>query len=225
MNLEKWEVLLQSQLVKGMYHPALGQRYLEKFFEYAPSIKRPKLLRIGDGEGRVEKEGFIKHGYVDTTITIQPWQHGIQMDMHDLMFPPETFDCIYATQTFEHAYAPWLLLLECWVVLRFGGILYFVVPTPDLHNVFTHPNMLFEEQWIRSLEQCGFNIIDHYTENYDVSCICEDDHGTPFGYISHHETSCITLIAEKVIPEGEQVRETLNRLVELHENSSCSPVK
>jgi SAM-dependent methyltransferase len=223
MDNEKWSILLESQLVYGTYHPSLGQQYIDRFLQYAPPEKFRRLLRIGFGEGRVEKDALTSKYQVET-ITIQPWQGETAMDMHDLKYASDSFDAIYAVQTFEHSYAPWLLLMECWTVLRMGGIVYFVVPAPDIHHVFTHPNLLTEEQWLLALNMCGFKPIDHYTKRYQVTCRCEDDYGNLKGYETEHDVTCITVAAEKEKPEREETAKTLEALRKIHGRSHRPPI-
>lgn len=224
MNHEKWKLLLDMQQVRGTYHPSLGKEYIAQFLKYASPERLRKVLRIGHGEGVSELRGLRERGFQVETITIQDWQEDRQMDMHDMEFLPDSFDAIYAIQTFEHAYAPWLLLLECWTVLRMGGILFFVVPQDGTHKVVTHPNLLTEDQWLNSLDFCGFKPIDHFTQRYQVTCRCEDDYGNLKGFEAEHDVSCITVAAEKTVPTHRETAAMLERLREIHGRRKGSPV-
>lgn len=216
MNPEKWRILLDMQRVHGECHPTLAKKYIEVFSQVVSSRTHPRLLEVGLGEGPREREMLQKLGYDVTAITVRSWQHATQMDMHDLTFAPESFDVIYGCQVYEHSYAPWLALMESWIVLRPHGILFANMPLPTQNDVSTHPTMLTLEQWKRIYTYCGFNVTHTSTRAFDVKCRCEDDEGNPIGGIKRHRVSCNFIVAEKISVSDSVMKNTLEKLMAIH---------
>jgi SAM-dependent methyltransferase len=157
-----------------------------------------------------------KLGFDVTTITVRPWQDATQMDMHDLQYPPESFDAIYGCQVYEHSYAPWLALMESWVVLKPHGILFANMPLPTDNDVVTHPTMLTLEQWSRIYEYCGFKVNYSASRGFAVNCLCEDDKGQPWGESTHHRVTCNIIEAEKTEVRDGIMKSALEKLMTIH---------
>jgi len=148
----------------------LIKQSIEFFAKHVPPEKYPNVLDIGAGFG-LETKMLMEKGYKATGITlgkdnikVAKERFGvelIEMDMHNLRFPPDTFDAIYMSHTFEHAIAPWMLILEMRFVLKDGGRVFLEVPTPDHpdHDVIWHTNLLYPKQISRLFRMAGFKEI------------------------------------------------------------------
>lgn len=147
------------------------QHYVEKVKQYMPPEKYPKMLEIGAGAG-VETKAFMDAGYDVTGITFgidniryAKEKYNItlfEMDMHDLKFPAETFDCAVMIHTFEHALAPHMVVGELRYVLKDWGRVYIVVPDPNRKDMKTiwHTNLLYPEQIIDIFKYWGFRLVN-----------------------------------------------------------------
>lgn len=130
-----------------------------------------RVLNLGAGCGEetfiLQQDGYDPIGitFGKDNINVAAERYGVkllEMDMHDLDFKDEYFDAIFASQTFEHAFSPWLLIIEMRRVLRNGGRVYIDVPDPDNPEtlaIIWHTSALYKNQ-IRSLfEKAGFKEI------------------------------------------------------------------
>lgn len=226
MNPSKWKALLNIQEVHGECHPGLAKAYIDLF-----SIRIPpplKILELGLGEGILEFRMLKDRGYDVTGVTIRPWQaQAISpadgrvycMDMHDLKFKPESFEAIFSAVTLEHSYAPWMVALESWIVLKPSGILFFIVPRPDQYHVVTHPCLLTCDQWSSILRYAGFEVLIAENYTFDVECSCErsDMDNSPTGTVFHHSETMMVFIARKSIPFSEEVSSTIAKLLKVHQ--------
>lgn len=101
-----------------------------KCVERYPPQEFPRMLMIGVGTGAevlaAEELGYeaIGIGLVNDEQIDYARSRGVDyrlMDMHDLKFPNESFDAVYAKYSIEHCVNPWLVCLEVWAVLRDYG--------------------------------------------------------------------------------------------------------
>ena len=150
--------------------------------ELIPPDKFKTILNIGAGEGM--ESNFLKNYGYDVTAIVRgkintdiatsryPGIKFVDCDMHCLPFICESFDAIYMDQVLEHAYAPYIFLLECWCVLKIGGRLFtrhpsFIERTHvndpndlDARYISHHHPGLFPPNVYRQLfEKAGFRII------------------------------------------------------------------
>lgn len=155
--------------------------------ELIDPVKYNKILDIGVGEGKetsiLKELGYTPTGVITGEDNIR-WAADnykdikfISCDMHDLPFGSNTFDSIYTNQVFEHAYAPFIFLLECYCVLRIGGLFY--VRTPKYQDRYFkndpssieaqylshhHPSMFSAGVYRQIFEKTGFNILKENDE-------------------------------------------------------------
>jgi len=139
--------------------------------------KRKTVLAIGCADG-AEVKALNDLGYSATGITIG--QNNVEygkktygnidireMDMHDLTFRPGLFDYAYSSHSFEHAFAPWIHVMEVWTILKEGGMWYSQNPTyiegttEVTMQSFHHPNVLPSAVHRHIFEACGFKVIKH----------------------------------------------------------------
>jgi len=122
-----------------------------------PPDKYNKILDIGVANG-YETQILKDFGYspvgiirgranVEWAVKNYPGITFIDCDMHDLPFLGDSFDAIYTNQVYEHAFAPFIFLLECWSVLRVGGILFVCIPCFEERHTKNSPGTM-EAQWI-----------------------------------------------------------------------------
>lgn len=218
MRVEKWNCLLGIQEVHGECHPGLASAYIKVFEDYVPPPL--KILEMGIGEGPIETEMLTKKGYDVTPITIRPWQaekyNALLMDMHDLRFKSNTFDAIFSCVTLEHSYAPWLVALESWIVLKDGGAFFIVVPQESQYHVPTHPCLLSIEQWTDLLRYAGFRIFNAEKRRFIVKCECQQsDTDYVSGVTVNHDETMVVIVAIKDAPHSE-IKHIIEKLKELH---------
>ncbi len=84
-------------------------------------------------------------------------------DMHDLPYDSGVFDFIMASNVLEHAFAPYIALLECRRVLVDGGVAYFILPMfggrEGGRNPF-HLHCLTTSVWLELLRKVGLMVTD-----------------------------------------------------------------
>ncbi|MCK4266507.1 MAG: class I SAM-dependent methyltransferase [Thermoplasmata archaeon] len=100
------------------------------FKENFPPEEFPRMLCLGAGTG-AEVLAAKEYGYDAVGVGIlgdiqrtYAESRGVDfrlMDMHDLKFPNESFDVVYAKYSFEHCVNPWLVCAEVYAVLRDYG--------------------------------------------------------------------------------------------------------
>jgi SAM-dependent methyltransferase len=154
-----------------------------------PTCTHRRVLDIGVAEG-LETSILKKLGYDPTGIIVgsenKQWAKDnypdiefIECDMHDLPFKSGTFDAVYMNQVFEHAFAPFILMLEIYCVLRDGGLCFIEVPrfderhtknNPDTMDApwvsHHHPSVMPSNVMIQIFEKTGFEISYKSEEGY-----------------------------------------------------------
>ena len=124
------------------------------------------VLCIG-ARNEVELEVFGRAGFRNVTA-IDLWSESPRIlvcDMHALRFPDRSFDLVFASHAFEHAWDFDRVAAECVRVLRPGGYVFAAVPTgfevsehdrydfkdaAGLLAYFTRwPVALVDERWLR----------------------------------------------------------------------------
>ena len=84
-----------------------------------------------------------------------------EQDMHFLPYPADFFDAVVLIHTYEHAYAPTILLGELYYILRPGGRIYVACPDaedPNQHTIW-HVNLKTEKQIIDDFFYWGFKLV------------------------------------------------------------------
>lgn len=180
MRQEKWDMYINC-LQKHPSACKAGHTTEKMNFvtEFLPLNTHRRMLNIGAGEG-LETYVLQNLGYdviaiingkanVDFAIKNYPDINFIDTDFHDLPFKSETFDCVYMNHVFEHAYAPFVFLLELYSVLRKKGRIWTAMPhfkeinDPTLgeSNKLSHhhPNILCNNLFTELFEATGFKII------------------------------------------------------------------
>ncbi len=186
MRQEKWNMYLET--LQG--HPSVcsSSHTIEsmKFItEFIPPKDFPYILNIGAGEGLETKIltqlGYKTIGIIRGTPNIEhahknfPEIIFLDLDMHDLLFPSNTFDAIYLNHTFEHSFAPFIFLLEMYYVLKPKGRIWIAMPefkeiddstiTEPNKLYHHHPNMLCYNLLKQMFESTGFKIL--YSKKID----------------------------------------------------------
>lgn len=87
-------------------------------------------------------------------------------DMHDMPFPAASFDLIYASNVFEHAFAPYVALMECRRVARDGAVAILILPEfdgPEGGVGPFHLHCLDRRVWAELLRKTGWLVNrEHY---------------------------------------------------------------
>jgi SAM-dependent methyltransferase len=121
---------LARTLSKRANDPGVGARVLAaRAAAAAPPAPGRAVLCVGCRNG-VELDEFARRGY-DDVVGIDLFSQRpdiLVMDMHDLSFPDERFDVVYASHSLEHAYDLDRVLREIARVARPGAVLAVEVP-------------------------------------------------------------------------------------------------
>lgn len=186
MRKGKWDLYLDT--LQG--HPSVCQsnHTIEGFSfikELIPPDKFKRMLNIGAGEGLETKIlhdlgydaiGLIR-GEVNLKYAYKHFPHitFVESDMHDLPFPSESFDSIFMNHTFEHAYAPFIFLLESYCILKVCGRMW--ITMPDFKEITDptigdegkighhHPNILCPNLFKQFFKASGFKILSGNDNN------------------------------------------------------------
>jgi SAM-dependent methyltransferase len=84
-------------------------------------------------------------------------------DIHDMPYKSGVMGIVYASNVLEHAFAPYIALMECRRVLVAGGVGYFVLPEfegRDGGRGPFHLHCLNQEVWGEMLRKTGFILAD-----------------------------------------------------------------
>jgi SAM-dependent methyltransferase len=157
-NIDKWNTYVLGLQAHGSV--CQGTQTLDSIrfiTELIPVGTYNKILDIGAGEGLetslLKQLGYNPMGIISGEHNKRwakkhyPDTEFIDCDMHDLPFPIDTFDAIFTNQVFEHAYAPFIFLLECYSVLKPGGLFYVCTPKFEERQSPNNPSTI-EAQWI-----------------------------------------------------------------------------
>ncbi len=118
-----------------------------------------RVLEIGAGGGQFDK--VINHDfYIKTDLP--------QVDVHNIPYRENSFDCVFMSHAFEHFLNPILALSEIKRVLIPGGKVIIVTPFHCKHQILgadrDHIFCLTEMQFKRILTYSGFNNIKVTTQ-------------------------------------------------------------
>ena len=181
MRTEKWQMYID--VLQG--HPSIcksshNKGCMEFITEHMPVANFPRMLDIGAGEGLETKAlkdlGYDVTGIVRGEVNIEfakenfPGIEFVDCDMHDLPFPSNSFDGIYTNQVFEHAFAPFIFLIEMFCVLREGGRVWIAMPefkekgdptaNKDINYIsHHHPNIISWNILSQMFEKTGFKVL------------------------------------------------------------------
>lgn len=187
-NVNKWNAYMDN--LQGHGNRCQSTKTIETLkclLSIMPPDKYHNVLNIGAGEGLETKFlkdlGYNPIGIVRGTDNLK-WARDnykgitfIDCDMHDLPFGEGSFDAVYTDQVFEHSFAPFIVLLEIFSILRDGGLFYLTMPkfeerhTPNNPNTIEakwishhHPSMLSPNVFTQMFEKTGFEVIDKNEE-------------------------------------------------------------
>lgn len=147
------------------------EKYKNDVITLIPPNQFPRMLDVGAGAGDeaavFQDAGFtvigltlgednIKHAKDTYGITL------LEQDMHCLPFPKDYFDCAAIIHTYEHSFAPMMLLGELYYTLRDYGRVYVAVPDPEAPESKTiwHTNLKYPGQILADFLYWGFRPLD-----------------------------------------------------------------
>lgn len=124
---EKYHHLLSKSPIGDV--PCLIPEATVMFGLMPPANTHPKWLDVGSGQGSWTLR-MRSMGYTVTAMDLDNSQfpEAIVADMHDMPFEDNSFDGIFCTGTFEHAFAPFIVLSEFHRVTRTGGVILLNLP-------------------------------------------------------------------------------------------------
>jgi len=191
-SIDKWNFYVKGmQLHQSVCSSTCSIESMGHIASLIDPKKFNKILDIGVGEGK-ETSILKELGYSPTGIITgeankawasehYPGIEFIDCDMHDLPFPKDSFDAIYTNQVFEHAYAPFIFLLECYSVLRRGGLFYICTPKFEERLTPNNPDTL-DAQWISHHHPSVFpaNVYRQLFEKTGFNVLMQNDNETSF---------------------------------------------
>ncbi len=173
---------------------------IKTFTQYAPPAQYKKVLNLGAGAGP-ETKLLKESGYEPLGITfgkdnikMGKEKYGVElveMDMHDLHLPDKSFDACFSVQVMEHAFSPWMVVLELRRVLRDGGIVFMDIPDAadeSMNKTIWHTSVLFPKQWIYLFEKAGFKLVEDISVKHRGGLVFEklpDGTFEMWSYIQH----------------------------------------
>jgi len=171
---------------------------VDEFFTLFPPSKYKKVLDVGAGAGD-ETRLLVAKGYdvIGTTYGADNFELGrdvtlVEDDMQCMLSMGKgEFDAIFAVQAYEHAFSPWMALLEARRVLRDGGVLYMDLPNmarPQTSKTIWHTSPLYPSQWKDLAEKAGFTCTHDYRRSKSYTLAFEklpDGEWTTWSYVKH----------------------------------------
>jgi len=141
---ELWSIFIRLQ-TEMAYDGVVWSRDAEAIVASQPfyrmllgrCVQNPRTLVIGPG-GLNEVEALQRAGADVVAVTAHPPEalylrdHAVRCmtaDVHDLPFQSGWFDFVYAANVMEHAFAPYIALMESRRVVRLGGRVFFLFPS------------------------------------------------------------------------------------------------
>jgi len=188
------EVLMKPEIWMKYLKPTLEEDKLEihepnhdiieLFTKFLPPTKYPKILDLGAGAG-IDMKVLSEKGYFVTgigfgkeNVEYAKEQFGInilQMDMHELIFPDQTFHGIFSIQTFEHSLSPFIVASEISRILKIGGRAFIDTPDPDDEAMWSlnHPALLYPIQLKRLFNLVNLEIVVDLSRKHRTQIIFE----------------------------------------------------
>lgn len=113
--------------------------FVELIKQHCPDLTPASPILCLGARNEVELDVFGRNGFRNV-VGIDLWSRSpriVVCDMHRLVFPDASFDLIFASHVFEHAWDFRRVAAECARVLRPGGCIFCAVPTgftPSAHD-------------------------------------------------------------------------------------------
>jgi SAM-dependent methyltransferase len=123
------EAQLQRSLKKRANDPGIGARVLVDLVALQEPPQAGAILCVGCRNG-FELDEFRARGY-DVVVGIDLFSQRPDirvMDMHDMTFPDDSFDVVYASHALEHSYHVEKVVLEIARVAKEGAVVAVEVP-------------------------------------------------------------------------------------------------
>lgn len=100
---------------------------------YLPSAdSHPHVIDVCCGQGGwTNRLTAMGYKVVAVDLDTSQFSSAIKADMHELPFDDNSFDVVFCTGSFEHAFAPFIVLSEFCRVLVDGGVILITLPMPD----------------------------------------------------------------------------------------------
>lgn len=168
-------------------HAQAAQKLFEESIPFLNSIplqRTDSVIDVGLGYGQ-HCGLFSRKGFQTTGISVHLPEglkqrakdsgfSALEMDMHFLDFPDNSFDLVWSHHSLEHSFSPLFALREWLRVLRPGGYLAVTVPPHKTEIVSGHFNVGWNVgQLIYLLGICGFEVAPGYfvEEGYNVRAL------------------------------------------------------
>ena len=181
-----WDIFLEIH--KDMPRQGVGRdEYTQKAFEMIPTIKDPEILDIGCGTGmQTIKLAKLSKGHVIGIDVFQQYLdqlkelidkegmrnqvEAVKMDMADIKYPKESFDIIWAEGAifiigFEKGLTEFKNYIKPKGYLAVHDIAWLKDDPPEELKAFwdrIYPNLPTIEENLKTIEKCGYEIIDYF---------------------------------------------------------------
>lgn len=180
MTPELWAIYLKLQTViaypPGSIPTLKNEHAILEAGEFYRSLvtkvdtPNPRILLVGPaGVNEIEAVKRSTAGSL-TVLTVHAMEADLyreyvvhHADMHCTRLPNASFDLIYASNVLEHAFAPYIALMELRRVLRPGGVAYYTLPSfAGVEGGIGpfHLHCLDALVWRELLHKTGYNVED-----------------------------------------------------------------
>lgn len=175
---------ISNKLHAHVYSNSTGHPFrfiITECMDVIPKGNYTDILCIGAGDGFEANYLIEKHGCNVNAISINPEEkikasavypkvNYHTMDAHDLQFADNQFDVITMRDSFEHMLAPFLVLDECFRVLKPGGIIMIGLPNDLWQDYEEHLIIPNELQMKHLLNIAGFKLLNILTKTFPREC-------------------------------------------------------
>lgn len=180
MTSELWNLYLKLQTViayppgsiptlKNEHAILEAGEFYRSFVTKVPT-PNPRILLVGPaGVNEIEAVKRSTAGPL-TVLTVHameaalyPEYHVVCADMHNTKLPNASFDLVYASNVLEHAFAPYVALMELRRVLAPGGVAYYTLPSfAGVEGGIGpfHLHCLDALVWRELLHKTGYDVLD-----------------------------------------------------------------
>lgn len=127
---DKYHKLLSKSPIGGT--PCLIPEANIAISHLPPPQSHKNVVDLGSGQGSFSDK-LKNMGYNVTSLDLDPSQYGatIKAEMHEFPLPDNSQSIVFCSGTFEHSYAPFIVLHEMRRVLVDGGVIAITLPTAD----------------------------------------------------------------------------------------------
>lgn len=181
MSLPSWPIFMKLQASIAYGESLASSGDTTAVTEYLARLRKDKAIRrsliIGPGDEKEVRALAPFLGELCALTLHPPEAAAIRIanvdvgDIHNMPYQNGVFDFLFASNVLEHAFAPYVALMECRRVLASDGIAYFIMPSFAGAEGGTNPfhlHCLTRQVWTELLRKCGLALTDVVVEQGQV---------------------------------------------------------